>query len=179
MVDLRPKIDFSLPGFRPAVRPGLGGLEPGKKSFGRKSEFFELFSGPEVWPKRRFRRFGPKFMGEIGAGAGRPPRNPGRNRETRKSIFGPRFALQHRGYSLISTPYTPCRWPTAPKSVETTSLDSLGHPQAPPGPPSPPSDRLSRWVRWSPQPRFAPTQGPHLGDGVCVGADLARFAIAT
>ena len=26
-----PKIDLALPGIRPAIRPGLGGLEPGKK----------------------------------------------------------------------------------------------------------------------------------------------------
>ena len=82
-------------------------------------------------------------------------------------------------YTLISTRYAPCGWPTAPKVVETKSPDSFGHPPAPPGPPSPPLDRLTRWVQWSPQPLFAPTQVHHLGDGVCVGADLTRFAALT
>ena len=60
MVVRRPKIDFSESRFRPGVRPGLGELEPGKKSFRRKSRFPSIFSGAEVGPKPGFGRFGPK-----------------------------------------------------------------------------------------------------------------------
>ena len=71
-VENRPKIDLSESGFRPGIRPGLGGLEPGKKSFRRKSRFPTIFSGPEAGPKPGFRGFRPK----SGVVSGRMARTP-------------------------------------------------------------------------------------------------------
>ena len=41
-----PKIGLSAPGFRPAIRAGLGGRKPEKKIFGEKMDFRRFFGGP-------------------------------------------------------------------------------------------------------------------------------------
>ena len=48
MVVLGPKIDLALPGFRPAIRPGFGELEPGKKVFVEKVDFYNFFKCPNM-----------------------------------------------------------------------------------------------------------------------------------